>query len=586
MDFAEQVKAQVDIVQTVSEYGVRLRKMGPRYIGLCPFHTEKTPSFNVNPSIGIYKCFGCGVGGDVIKFVQEIETLTFWEALKALAERNAIPIPQRRDRGPDPDTELRAAIFEMHEQAALWYAQNLFGAPGAGVRDYLTKRGLTGSIAQQFLLGYSENAWDALLKRFGSRYSPQQLEASGLFGKREDGGFYDKFRGRLMFPIHNESGKVIGFGGRALRPEDEPKYLNSPETPIYKKSLVLYNLHRAKDTMKKSDRTVLVEGYMDVIGVFAAGIRNVVASCGTALTSMQVRSMKRFSHNVVVNFDPDNAGANATEKSVEMILREGMHMRVLELEGGLDPDEFIKERGADAYAERLDASSNYFIWLADRARRKFGGGSAEARMQGYEALLLPAIRRIEDQLERASVATEVAGYLGLDRNLVLSEFRKMPGQRRQPPQAKPAVEEPAVPVRERMLLRSLIQEPEIRPVLLPRLAGLSVVRSFVTWPLLDEICALMEENPDFAYAALEERLDDQRKTLMSGALFADHSSEVLSSSQAEVFINQLEGEEREAQFRDLHRRIQTAERSGNLHEAMALMQQAEELKRQNRQISG
>ncbi len=586
MDFAEQVKAQVDIVQTVSDYGVRLRKMGARYLGLCPFHTEKTPSFNVNPSIGIYKCFGCGVGGDVIKFVQEIETLTFWEALKALAERNAIPIPQRRDRGPDPDTDLRAAIFEMHERAAVWYAQNLFGAPGAGVREYLTKRGLTGSIAQQFLLGYSENSWDGLLKQFGNRYSPQQVEASGLFGKRDDGGFYDKFRGRLMFPIHNESGKIIAFGGRALRPEDEPKYLNSPETPIYKKSLVLYNLHRAKDTMKKSDRTVLVEGYMDVIGVFGAGIRNVVASCGTALTSMQVRSMKRFSPNVVVNFDPDNAGANATEKSVEMILKEGMHMRVLELEGGLDPDEFIKERGADTYLARLDSSTNYFIWLADRARRKFGGASAESRMQGYETLLLPAIKRIDDPLERASVASEVAGYLGLDRNLVLNEFRKIPGQRRQVTNHKAAAEENAIPVRERVLLRSLIQEPEIRPLLLPRLAGFAVVRSFVTWPVLDEICALMEENPDFAYAALEERLDEERKTLMSGAIFADHSSELLSTSQAEVFMTQVESEEREAQFRDLRRKIQVAERSGNLQEAMALMQQAEELKRQNRHVAG
>lgn len=207
-------------------------------------------------------------------------------------------------------------------------------------------------------------------------------------------------------------------------------------------------------------------------------------------------------------------------------------------------------------------------------------------MQGYEALLLPAIKRIDDPLERASVATEVAGYLGLDRNLVLNEFRKIPSQRRPPTNSKSAVEEKAIPVRERMLLRSLIQEPEIRPLLLPRLAGFAVVRSFVTWPVLDEICALMEENPDFAYAALEERLDEERKALMSGALFADHSSELLSSSQAEVFITQVESEEREAKFRDLQRKIQMAERSGNLQEAMALMQQADELKRQNRQVSG
>ncbi|MBC7926252.1 MAG: DNA primase [Bryobacteraceae bacterium] len=583
MDFAEQVKAQVDIVVTVREY-LPLRKAGGRFVGLCPFHTEKSPSFGVNPALGIYKCFGCGAGGDVIKFVQEIETLTFWEALKALAERNGIPIPQRADRPHDPDTDLRAALFEMHEQASVYFAQNLFGAAGSDVREYLTKRGLASSAAQQFLLGYSEPSWDSLLRRFGSRYSPAQLEASGLFGKRDDGGLYDKFRGRLMFPIHNESGKIIAFGGRALRAEDEPKYLNSQKTPIYDKSSVLYNLHRAKDGIRKGGRGILVEGYMDVIGVFSAGVRNVVASCGTALTATQVRTLKRFSPNVVVNFDPDNAGANATERSIQMLLEEGVKMRVLELENGLDPDEYIQQRGAEAYSERLNRAANYFIWLADRARKKFSGNSAEARVEGYNALLLPALRKIHDPLERAAVATEIADYLGLDRNLVLAEFRKMPGQNRIPGSGSPApAKKPLViPHRERMLIRGLVQDVELRNLLLPRLTGYATVKAFVTWPVIEAVSALLEEDPRFDYSLLESRVEEGTRALMFEALFTDTSSDVLSCEQADVFLNMVETEEQSYRQREVSRAIQQAERSGNLEEAMRLMAPLSERKCRNR----
>lgn len=387
-----------------------------------------------------------------------------------------------------------------------------------------------------------------------------------------------------MFPIHNESGKVIAFGGRALTAEDEPKYLNSPETPIYRKSSVLYNLHRAKDTIRRSERTVLVEGYMDVIGVFAAGVRNVVASCGTALTSTQVRSMKRHSESIVVNFDPDTAGANATERSIQMLLDEGMHVRVLELEAGLDPDEFIRKHGADVYATRLDRASNFFIWLADRARKKFGGQTAEAKMSGYESLLLPAIRRISDRLERATIASEVADYLGLDRGLVLAEFRKMPGDRKKAAPAQPQRE--AVPVRERVLLRSLVENPEAREALLPGLPRFAVVRAFSIWPLIEAMYALYEEDPAFGYEALEGRLPEEVKHLLSSALFADHSPEVFSREQAEGFLARLDNEELGAKYREIEKQIQAAERSGNMDEAMRLMPLAGDLKKRIRSVAG
>lgn len=580
MDFAEQVKAQVDIVRTVGEY-VRLRRNGTRMVGLCPFHNEKTPSFGVTPSLGIYKCFGCGAGGDVIKFIQEIEQLTFWEALKTLAERNGIPVPQRRE-APDADSQLRAALFEMYEAAAKVYHENLFGAPGADAREYLTKRGLTGSIAQQFQLGYSEAGWENLASRFGRTYTQAQMEASGLFSRRENGTFYDKFRGRLMFPIHNEQGKVIAFGGRALRPDDEPKYLNSPETPIYKKSSVLYNLHRAKETVRKADRSVLVEGYMDVIGVYAAGVKNVVASCGTALTSLQIRTIKKYSPNIVVNFDPDAAGANATERSLQLLLDEHMHVRVLELQEGLDPDEFVKAHGAETYKTRLEHANSYFIWLADRARKKYGSGTAEARAAGYEKLLLPAIKRISDRLERATVATEVADYLGIDRNVVLEEFRRMPGQR-----SHAAPKEPeGAPVRERVLLRSIVLNGDVRDLLVPTLQGSRAARSYAIWPLLEIIIALYEEDPRFGYELLDARTGGEN-ALLHAAVLADKSDEVFTPEQAQAFAELLGNEDLAIECKELERRIQEAEKSGRLDEAFQLMPRHAELRnRVNRRRNG
>lgn len=577
MTFAEQIKAQVDVLRTVQEY-VQLKRMGTRWVGLCPFHNEKTPSFGITPALGIYKCFGCGAGGDVIKFIQEIEQLTFWEALTTLAERNGIPVPQRRD-ADDADTDLRAALFAMYETAAKVFSENLFGGAGVSAREYLSKRGVTAGAAQTFQLGYSEPGWDALVKRFGRTWSPEQMEASGLFGRREDGSFFDKFRGRLMFPIHNETGRLIAFGGRALRPEDEPKYLNSPGTKIYEKSHVLYNLNRAREAVRKSEGTVLVEGYMDVIGVAVAGVKNVVAPCGTALTVQQIRAMKRHSQNIVVNFDPDNAGASATERSIQLLLDEGMHVRVLSLEGGLDPDEFIRERGAQTYTQHLGRAANYFIWLAERARAKFGTGSAEARMNAYEQMLMPAIRRISDRLERAAVASEVADFLGLDRSLVLAEFRKLGGRNdrtRQRP-ASPSV--PDVPVQHRVLLHSLLANPEIRDIVIPYLEASKVAKTYEVWRILAEICAFHREGVSWTFHDLEQRLPDEQRTLLSRAVLADTSHGVFSVEQAQEFCAFLDREEEHAKLGELDKEIKAAEKAGQLEEALRLMAQREELRK-------
>jgi DNA primase len=568
MNFAEQLKSQIDIVRTVGEY-VRLRKVGSRHTGLCPFHTEKTPSFSVNPTLGIFICFGCGKKGDVLKFVQEMEQLTFPETLKVLAERNGIPMPAHTERN-SADSDLRQSLFEMHEAAAAVFRENLFGPAGADVRQYLAERGLTPSTVDQFTIGYSDRSGHDLVKRFRGRFHHQAMEASGLFGKREDGTFYDSFRGRLMFPIHNESGKVIAFGGRALRPEDKAKYINSPETAIYKKSDTLYNLHRAKESIRKSDRVVLVEGYMDVIGVYAAGVRHVVASCGTALTEQQVRAMKRHSQHTVVNFDPDAAGANATERSIEMLLKESMHVRILALADGLDPDEYIKKHGAEQYMSQLDKATGYFIWLADRARKKHDMSSAEGRFEGFQTMLLPAIRRISDRLERAAVATEVADYLSIDRNVVLNEFRRVPAVREQ---ATTPGKTDQVPKSERILLRSVFSDTEVRQMLMPAIQASNAARRFVIWPILEVLIEINEMGEEVSFGTVESRLNESMQTLLSLVLFADTNEEIFSLEQASAYVRLLESGDRKLQVEFLRTRLKEAERNGNTSEAFQLIEE-------------
>ena len=579
MDFVEQVKSSIDIVKVIGEY-VRLRRVGAtgRYAGLCPFHQEKTPSFSVNQTRQFYKCFGCGVGGDALKFVMEVDGLTFPEALKMLAERNGIPMPKRSEYA-DAESKQRGSLHDMHALAAQMYQAALRGPQGAEARAYLAQRGLTEELIEVFELGYSDPAGQALTRRLtDEHYSQELLEASGLVRRRQEGnGYYDAFRGRLMFPIHNEAGKVIAFGGRALREGDEPKYLNSPETPIYRKTSILYNLHRAREGMRKSNRAVLVEGYMDVIGVYAAGIREVVATCGTALTNPQVRVLHRHSDTVVINFDPDDAGANAAERAVQVLLDESLHVKVLSLDAGpsgerggkLDPDEYVKRYGAEAYRTRLDSASGYFHWLADRARLKFDMKTTDGRMDAFK-FLLPNVQRIPDKLERAAVANDLAGYLGVDASLVLEQFKRAATDRRAPGQLAPPAPPPRaqIPALERILLNALVSSVATRQAILPRLEP-AMTDAFVTSQILDAL-RQMEENGDLiTFSALDARLPEASRTLLHEMTAADElGDDAECLAQAGACVRRLEEDFRKRRLNDLRARVAAAERQGKLEEAM------------------
>jgi DNA primase len=382
-----------------------------------------------------------------------------------------------------------------------------------------------------------------------------------------------------MFPIHNEMGKVIGFGGRGLRDEDTPKYLNSPETPIYLKRRVLYNLHRAKEAVRKEDRVILVEGYMDVIGVSAAGFRNVVASCGTELTPDQVRMVRRHTDKIVVNFDPDAAGEKAAERKLPILLEEGMQVRILELDGGLDPDEYCKDRGAEAYRARLDGAKGYFHWLADRARKQYDLRTTEGRVAVLK-YLVPVVQRIHDPLEQMQVAIEVAGYIGVDQanqGMVLDAFKKSIANRNDRPMQAPVEN---LRTDEKGLLCVLLSGLDGRDALAAELPGIGVLQQVATRRIFQAIAAIHASGELPAFDAVNSRLEAADQNLLATAvLLADQEGHEFTLEYGWQCVESLRRSGYQQGVQELKRRIKEAERTGSLAEALRLAQELQSFER-------
>jgi DNA primase len=516
-DFKETLKQQADIVRIVGDY-VRLKKAGAQnYSGLCPFHSEKTPSFSVHATRQFYHCFGCGASGDVFSFVQKVENVSFPEAVRAIAQKLGVPLPKTTFSSPAEakEAKIRGALVDIHERACAFFQECLRRPEGAQAREYLKGRGVDEEIIARFRIGYAPDSGFLLRDRLRGEFNEELLRESGLFSWKEDraqgaggrgqggekqilrsaqddrsekgaaggsqvsgvrsqedrgpgagGGeqgamgeslleagsqkleangqepkvkshaveaaaaIYSKFRSRVMFPIANDAGKVIAFTGRTLSTDEKagPKYFNSPETAIYSKSRVLFNLDKAKEAIRKLDYVILVEGQMDCISVFAAGFQNVIASSGTAFTELQAKLLGRFSKNVVVNFDPDTAGARATERTLGLLVAEEFQIKVLSLEQGFDPDLFIRRKGKDAYAEALRGSQPYFSYLIERARTQFAVRSPEGKVKAVNHLL-PHIQRVPSRIVRDELAHEIAQKLGIDSAVLRQELKHAAGAR-------------------------------------------------------------------------------------------------------------------------------------------------------------
>src|SRR4029077_16145736 len=428
-DFKETVRQQADIVRVIGDY-IQLKKAGGQnFVGLCPFHGEKTPSFSVHATRQFFHCFGCGKSGDVFAFVQEREQISFPEAIRLVAEKAGIPLPkmQYSSESEAEDAGRRGRLIEMHERACKFFEDQLRRPEGAHAREYLAGRGLKEETIRTFRIGFAPDSGFTLKDRLKADFNDELMRASGLFAWKEGaepGAMYSKFRNRIMFPIANENGKIIAFTGRTLATDEKagPKYMNSPETQIYSKGRVLYNLDRAKEAIRKLGYVIIVEGQMDCIAVYSAGFHNVAASSGTAFTETQVRLLGRFSKDIVVNFDPDTAGAAATDKSLGMLLEEEFNIRVLRLEAGFDPDQFIRRNGAEAYVKALKGSAKYFDYLVERALRLFPVRSPEGKKNAVN-FLLPHIHRVPSRIVRDELSNDIAQKLNIDTAVLRQEFK-------------------------------------------------------------------------------------------------------------------------------------------------------------------
>jgi DNA primase len=496
-DFKETVKQQADIVRIIGDY-IKLKKAGAQnYSGLCPFHGEKTPSFSVHATRQFYHCFGCGLSGDVFSFVQKIENITFPESVRLVAQKLGIPLPKATYSSPTEAKEarLRAQLLDVQERAAAFFQECLKRPDGARAREYLQGRGLDEETIARFRIGYAPDSGFLLRDRLAGEFSEEVLRESGLFSWKEgapsssvrssdaQGGdsdsdpapkpesqspkpasqaMYSKFRNRVMFPIANDAAKIIAFTGRTLATDEKagPKYLNSPETGIYSKGRVLFNLDKAKEAIRKLDYAILVEGQMDCISVYAAGLHNVIASSGTAFTEIQAKLLGRFSKNAVVNFDPDTAGAKATERTLGLLVEEEFQIKVLTLEQGFDPDLFIRRKGKEAYGEALRQSQRYFDYLIDRARSLFPVRSAEGKVKAVN-YLLPHIQRVPSRIVRDELGQEMAQKLGIDSAVLRQELRHVASERSSAT-VRPAAEALATDA-ERILIRALASARQIQP---------------------------------------------------------------------------------------------------------------------------
>lgn len=578
MDFAQEVKAAADIVTVIGAH-VRLKRQGAdRYSGLCPFHSEKTPSFSVHGRLQFYKCFGCGKSGDVINFLMELQGLSFIEALRTLAEQHGLEMPQRgKGPGADAAARKREALLLIHSRAQKFYTSQLQTPIGRKALAYLRDRGLGKAEIDEFGLGYAPpgDALQGSLKNGG--FKRGEVRDSGLIGESpQDKSMYDRFRDRVMFPIHSDAGKLIAYGGRALEKDKQPKYLNSPETPIYRKHAVLFNMHRARVAMRQSTFAVLVEGYMDVIGIWRAGVKNAVATCGTALTANQISVMRRHCDTVVVNFDSDNAGRAAAERSVELLLREGMNVRVLELPGDMDPDDYCKAQGGEAYRRELEAAPRYFYWLLDRSRRQFDLATAEGRTKAFDKLLASVVL-LPDAIQRATTVTELAEHIGLRSGVALNRLRQATSKA-DGAKARAEGHFDGLSPAERLLVVLFTHDREARTELLES-AHVVASSGLPSERILAAMLAVVRSGDAYQHSAVEGRLDSADRDRLTRLLF-DKDQPQPKIEEGREALAALRLKVAQDSYRDVLRGIATAERSKNTEELQRLLARKQELEPQ------
>ena len=575
--FIDDLRRQADIVRVIQDY-VSLKKKGANWMACCPFHQEKTPSFSVNPAKDIFYCFGCGKGGSVFNFVMEMERVSFPEAVRIVAEKANVPLPVMEE---DKRFEVRRReaddVIQLNTWALEWWEQQLAqgGGEAKAGREYVEGRGITEETRATFRLGFAPNSWDGLsthLKRKGA--SAQQIERSGLVVVKDGGGHYDRFRGRVIFPVMDAQGRAVAFGGRVLAAEEQPKYLNSPETAAYTKGRHLYGLHLTRDDIRRKGFAILVEGYLDLIVPYQAGVRNAVASLGTALTPEQVRLLGRFARKVVVNYDGDRAGVKAAERAIETLLTEDFEIKVLVLPDGADPDEFIRAHGAESYHERRGKAQTFIQFVIEQATRERNLHNPPEKGEAVKEVL-PFVRAVRDRIQKREYFDQAMDALRVeDAGLLRALWKEVNASASAPAAAdvkqQVAAAETVPPtVAEQRLLELLVHDAELRALLLPRLEP-DVYAGLPTAPLFAALKELGESGAGVEFDALNARAGDDEElhklvalVWWSEPLRAEGEAPDDVLAEAESCLTTLRLMRVERRLRELAAEISAAERAGD-----------------------
>jgi len=550
----EQIRNSTNIVDLIGQY-VRLKKAGSNYQGLCPFHSEKDPSFSVSESKQLFYCFGCNVGGDVIKFIQLIENVAYPEAMRMLAERAGISLPRSQEDARS--FEKKERLQKAMEEARRFFRQTL--AENGAAQEYLSGRQIKSSTIERFQLGYAQGGNRLMRRLYSAGFTEQELLDCGLIVRNDSGEHYDRFRNRIIFPICDLSGRTIAFGGRIIG-DGQPKYLNSPETALYHKGSHLFGLNWSRNEIREKDFAILVEGYFDCMIPFQSGVRNIVASLGTALTENQVRLLGRYTRKVIVCFDPDSAGTRASIRSIDLFLTHGFQVNILSLPEGEDPDSFILNAGLSAYLEQLQKSRPYMDFLLELFLSQEKDPKSSRAKTSVASKILPFLAKVPNRIQRSEYISRIASRLRISQDALAFELRKYrrPATGRTPQLSlQPGIE--SASLAERSLLAAILNDPHPEKWV-PHL-DLKLFEGLITEKVFREIVELWCQNSEISVIDLRDRLEDQDRNLLDRIAMGEEDSAFLEKDIESCF-SALRDNYLERLSRRIQEEIEKEERQG------------------------
>ncbi|MDD4939644.1 MAG: DNA primase [Candidatus Omnitrophica bacterium] len=572
----EDILSRVDIVELISAY-IPLKRAGRNFRACCPFHHEKTPSFMVSPDRQIFHCFGCDAGGNAFGFLMQYERLEFPEAVETLARKAGVTLP--RDERKDPSSSsLAALLLKINEAAASYYVSCLDSPGGLPAKKYLLKRGLNEETIKTFRIGYAPKGWETLTNHLRNKgFNLSLLEKAGLVLSKEGGGYYDRFRDRIIFPIFDIKTRVIAFGARILpdaaeAAQKQAKYVNSPETPVYVKGRNLYGLNFSKEAVRENDAVAVVEGYLDFIMPYQAGLKNIIASCGTAFTIEQARLIKRYTSNVVMVYDADNAGQMAALRNLDIFIEEGMDVKVVSLPEGLDPDLFVRKNGFAAFKERIDRAENIFDYKLKILKARHGAKSIESKAAISSEILL-TINRLKNAILKTEYIKRLAQELDLREDALLQELSKMkqatPGDTYNPPVKRAPEMNPT----ERLLIKLMLEEEGLIDDMMRKLSPEDFLDERAS-RVVSIMFELNGQGKNIETNKLINRIDDETvsRFIRESALLPE-----VSEQNKDIIIDdcvrRLKNDRLKAKKQELHERIKAAQLSQDEDKLQRLMRE-------------